>query len=252
MCWKKSNGNNKTLIIHLNAFGGHEGRLASSITNVSEKIINLDTDLLIVNEDPFRVPETIYPAYMVLGCSNENNTITKMCNQIRSYITRDYENIVLYADSRHASTVIAIAFELMDLKPKVLTTGGQTTVDWDHSPWVKSYLKWFNRPKQLENQFLSITPVAIMHMVKCWKFKHMNIDKKILDPYRYIDDYDIQVDYIYGKYDTDYRGFQNYLQKLNKKNVNLREIDYKISNEQTHNIRPYVDRFILPEYINSL
>lgn len=252
MIWKKSNANHDTLIIHLNAFGGHEGRLASSITNVNEKITNLETDLLIVNEDPFRVPETIYPAFMVLGCSNENDTLHKMCNQIRTYIKRDYKNIVLYADSRHASTVVSIAIELKDLKPRVLTTGGQTTVDWDRSPWVRSYLKWFNRPKKLENQVLSITPVAIMHMVKCWKFKHMNIDKKILDPYRYIDDYDIQVDYIYGKYDTDYRGFQNYLQRLNKKNVKLREIDYKISNEQTHNIRPYVDRFILPEYINSL
>jgi hypothetical protein len=252
MIWKKSYKNHDTLIIHLNAFGGHEGRLASSVTNINEKIINLETDLLIVNEDPFRVPETIYPAFMILGCSDNNNTLEKMCNQIRSYIKKEYKNIILYADSRHASSVVSIAIELYDLKPRVLTTGGQTTVDWDRSPWVKNYFKWFNRPKVLRDQHLSITPVAIMHMVKCWKFKNMGLDSILLDPYRYIDDYDIRVDFIYGKYDRDYLGFKNYLSKLNKKNVYMKEIDYKISETQTHNIRPYVDRKILPEYIKNL
>ena len=32
----------------------------------------------------------------------------------------------------------------------------------------------------------------------------------------------------------------------------MKEIDYKISDNQTHNIRPYVDRKILKEFIESL
>ena len=50
----KTNKDYDTLIINLTSYAGHEGRLTSPLTNVSDKIINLDTDLLIVNEDPLR------------------------------------------------------------------------------------------------------------------------------------------------------------------------------------------------------
>ena len=64
MCWKKTTANHDKLIIHLTSFAGHEDRLTSPLTNVSDKIINLDTDLLIVNEDPLRFPESTYPSMM--------------------------------------------------------------------------------------------------------------------------------------------------------------------------------------------
>ena len=51
MCWKKTETTHDTLVIHLTSYAGHEGRLTNALTNVSERIINLETDLLIVNED---------------------------------------------------------------------------------------------------------------------------------------------------------------------------------------------------------
>lgn len=252
MCWKSTDSSHDTLVIHLTSYAGHEGRLTSPLTNISEKITNLDTDLLIVNEDPFRMPESIYPSNLILGCSDTCNDITKMCAQIRTYIKKDYKHVVIYADSKHAGSTVSIAYELSDLNIRVLVTGGQTTYNWDTSPWVKGYLKWCNRPEQLKYQFFSITPVAVMHIVKCYKFKQMKLDERIIDPYRFLDDYNILVDYYYGKYDTDYSGFKNYIKRLELNNLSMHEVDYKISDSQTHNIRPYADRFILSEYIKNL
>jgi len=252
MCWKRTNVEHDTLIIHLTSFAGHEGRLSSPLTNVSEKIINLDTDLLIVNEDPFRMPESLYPSNMVLGVSNKCDSIKSTCNQIRKYINKEYKHVILYADSKHAGSVVSIALELQDLNIRVLTTGGQSTYNWETSPWVKGYLKWFNRPEYLTHQFMPIIGVAIMHIVKCYKFKQMNIDERITDPYKFLNDYDIPVDFFYGKYDIDYVGFKNYVERLKINNLTMHEIDYKISSSQTHNIRPYVDRFVLKDYIENL
>lgn len=254
MCWKRTEQSNDTLIIHLTSYAGHEGRLTSPLTNVSDKIVDLNTDLLIVNEDPFRMPEILYPSNMVLGVSDKCDNITKTCNQIRSYIKKDYKHIILYADSKHAGSVVSIAYELSDLNVRVLTTGGQSTYNWDTSPWVKMYLKWFNRPPYLGHQYLSITPVAVMHVIKCHKFKQMNIDEKYTDPYKFIDEYNIPVDYYHGKYDIGYLGFKNYLETIPqyKRNLKLHEVDYKISDNQTHNIKPYIDRFILKDYIENI
>lgn len=252
MCWKKTDTEHDTLVIHLTSYAGHEGRLTSPLTNVSEKIVNLNTDLLIVNEDPFRMPESSYPSNLILGCSDTCDDITKMCAQIKTYIKKEYKHVVLYADSKHAGSAVSIAYEMSDLNMRVLVTGGQTTYNWDTSPWVKGYLKWFNRPEQLKHQFYSIIPVAIMHIVKCYKFKQMNIDERIIDPYKFLDEYNIPVDFYYGKYDTDYIGFKNYVERLKLHNLTMHEVDYKISDSQTHNIRPYIDRFVLKDYIQNL
>ena len=74
MCWKKTDKEHDKLIILLTSYAGHEGRLTSPLTNVSDKIVKLDTDLLVVNEDPLRYPECLYPSAMVLGVSKENDT----------------------------------------------------------------------------------------------------------------------------------------------------------------------------------
>lgn len=252
MCWKKTDGTNDVLIIHLTSYAGHEGRLASPLTNISDKITNLKTDLLIVNEDPFRMPEILYPSMMVLGVSDTCDTLEKTCKQIRTYIKKEYKKIIIYADSKHAASAVSIAMLLEDLKPHVLVTGGQTSYKWETSVWVKEYLKWFNRPEHLADQNYIVNPVALMHIIKCYKFKQMDVADNIVDPYEYIDEYDITVDFYYGKYDTEYAGFKDYVKRLNRQNVTMHEIDYKISDNQTHNIKPYLERKILPEFINSL
>lgn len=253
MCWKKTDTEHDTLVIHLTSYGGHEGRLTSPLTNISEKIINLDTDLLIVNEDPFRMPEIIYPSMMVLGCSDKCNSIEKMCAQIKTYIKKEYKHVVLYADSKHAGSVLSIAYEMSDLNMRVLVTGGQTTYNWDTSPWIRRYLRWNNGPEQLKDKlFYPINPMDIVHIIKCYKFKQMNVDERVTDPYKFLDEYSIPVDFYYGKYDLDYLGFKNYVERLQLRNLIMHEVDYKISDLQTHNIRPYVDRFILSNYVKSL
>lgn len=252
MCWKKSELNHDTLVIHLTSYAGHEGRLTNSLTHVSDKVRDLDTDLLIVNEDPFRTPESIYPSYFILGCSDECNTIELTANQIRTYIKKEYKHVVLYADSKHAGSVISLAFQLEDLIPKVIVTGGITTYDWETSPWVKMYLKWFNRPDNLKHQYLSISNIAVAHFIKSYKFKQMGISERLTDPYKFLDEYNIKVDFYHGKYDFEYINFKNHVEKLNLRNINMHEVDYKLSDSQTHNIRPYVDRFILSDYIKNL
>jgi hypothetical protein len=252
MCWKKTNIVHDTLVIHLTSFAGHEGRLTNSLTNISPKIIDLDTDLLIVNEDPFRMPESLYPSYFILGCSSKCNSLSATADQIKTYIKKEYKNIVIYADSKHAGSGVSLAYELADLNPRVLVTGGITTYNWDTSPWVTMYLKWFNRPKNLEHQWISVSNIAVAHIIKCYKFKQMGIDERSLDPYKFLNDYNIPVDFCYGKYDSEYLSFKNHVSKLNLHNINMIEVDYKIADSQTHNIRPYVDRKILPEYIKNL
>lgn len=253
MCWKKSDKEHNKLIILLTSYAGHEGRLTSPLTNVSDKIVKLDTDLLVVNEDPLRYPECLYPSAMVLGVSKENDTQEKTCNQIREYIKRDYESVIIYADSKHAGSAVSIAYHLKDIVTNVFVTGGQTTYSWEHSPWVNHYMKWHNRPTELHNQKLDMINVAVMHMVKCWGFKKMNVDVRTVDPFRFLSDYpNIKVDYLYGKYDTEYMGFMKYIEQFNHKNLSIKEIDYKISESQRHNIRPYVDRKLLKSYIDNL
>ena len=42
-----------------------------------------------------------------------------------------------------------------------------------------------------------------------------------------------------------------YIEQFNHKNLSIKEIDYKISESQRHNIRPYVDRKLLKSYIDN-
>lgn len=252
MCWKKTNKEHDILLIHISSYAGHEGRLKSELTNVNPKLYNLDVDFLIVNEDPFRMPESVYPAYMLLGCSEQNNTLEKMCNQIRSYIKKDYKKIVLLGDSKHAASTVGIAMQMHDIVTNVFVTGGMSTYSWEKSPVVKKYFKWHNRPKELEHQFLNITDIEIIYMVKAYNYYKMGLDDKLVDPLRYLHEYDIEVDYYYGKYDTDYIHHLNYAMQFKSDKFRFHEVDYKISDNQTHNIRPYVDRKIFPEYIKNL
>jgi uncharacterized membrane protein len=82
-----------------------------------------------------------------------------------------------------------------------------------------------------------------MHLVKCWKFKELNVEQETVDPYRYISNYkDLKVTYLHGKYDEDYFGFKKYIEQFKSDNLEIVDVDYKISNSQTHNIRPWLDR----------
>ena len=44
---------------------------------------------------------------------------------------------------------VSLAYHLEDIVTNVLLLE-ETTYSWDHSPWIKHYMKWHNRPKHLQ------------------------------------------------------------------------------------------------------
>jgi hypothetical protein len=249
---KKTDKEYDTLVITFPSFAGPEGRFTSNRTNVSERLIDQDTDLLIVNEDPFRMPESLYPSNLMLGISDTYNTVELAVEKIRECITKEYKNIVIHVESKHAAAGATYAIQLNDIVTHLFVMTGATTFKWDKSPWVQKYLKWASRPESLKDQFLDMPDVQFMHIIKTYNFKKMRISDKILDPFAYIGDYDIKIDYYHGKYDTDFISFKKVVEEQNIKNLTMHTIDYKISDTQTHNIKPHLDRYIIPEYIKSL
>lgn len=249
---KKTNKEHDTLVITFPSFAGPEGRFSSKRTNVSDKLIEQDVDLLIVNEDPFRMPESLYPSNLMLGISDTYNTVELTAQKIRDCITKEYKNIVIHVESKHAAAGATYAIQLNDIVTHLFVMTGATTFKWDKSPWVQKYLKWDNRPEALKHQFLDMPDVQYMHIIKTYNFKKMGIPDKILDPFAYIGEYDIKIDYYHGKHDTDFISFKKVVEEQKIKNLNIHIIDYMISATQTHNIKPYLDRYVIPEYINSL
>lgn len=249
---KKTDKEHNTLVITFPSFAGPEGRFTSTRTNVSQKLIEEDTDLLIVNEDPFRMPESLYPSNLMLGVSNELNTVELTAKKIRECITKEYKNIVIHVESKHAAAGATYAIQLSDIVTHLFVMTGATTFKWDKSPWVQKYLKWESRPEALKEQFLDMPDVQFMHVIKTYNFKKMGISDKILDPFSYIGNYNIKIDYYHGKYDTDFVSFKKIVEDQNIKNLTMHVIDYKISDAQTHNIKPYLDRYIIPKYFKSI
>lgn len=247
---KKTSTNHDTLIITFPSFAGPEGRFSANRTNISEKIIEQDTDLIVVHEDPFRMPEHLYPSNLMLGISDELNTVELAAERIRECITKEYKNIIIHSESKHCAGGVSYALQLSDIVTHILLMAGPTTFDWDRSPWVQKYLKWEKRPEELKYQFLDMPDAQFMHIIKTYNFKKMNLSDEILNPFKYISNTNIKVDYYQGKYDRDYIGFRNLIRDIH--NVTIHEVDYKISDTQTHNIKPYLDRHVIPEYIKSL
>lgn len=247
---KKTSTDHDTLIITFPSFAGPEGRFSASRTSISEKIIEQDTDLIVVHEDPFRMPEHLYPSNLMLGISDELNTVELAVERIRECITKEYKHVVIHSESKHCAGGVTYALQLRDIVTHVLVMAGPTTFDWDISPWVKKYLKWSGRPEHLKHQFLDMPDAQMMHLIKTYNFKKMNLSDEILNPFNYISDTDIKVDYYQGIYDNDYIGFKNLIK--DNPNVTIHDVDYKISDTQTHNIKPYLDRHVIPEYIENL
>lgn len=251
MCISKKDDAHDTLIIQLVAYGGHELRLKFPFSATAKEIYNCDADVLLVNDSPLRFPEFLHPSFLLMGCSDRLDTMEKMSQEIRDIIklkeekeNNKYKKIVVYADSRHAGSGVSLACYMSDIVDKVFIVHGTTVYNFDESPIVKSYFKDNN----------SITsPVQWMHLVKTYQLTHRyNIDNRLLDPFRYLNEYDIEVDYYYGKYDEEYKPFLHYAMQFNNNNIEFHEVDYKFSETSTHWIRSHVDKKILPEYIRCV
>lgn len=249
---KKTYSDYNTLIIIFPSYAGPEGRFTSNRDNVGEKIIELDTDLLIINEDPFRMPESLYPSNLMLGISNTYNSVESTAKKLRQCIKKEYKNVIIYSESKHAAAGATYAIQLSDIVTHLFIMSGPTTFNWDESPWVQKYIKWANRPEELEHQWIDMPDVQWMHLIKCYNFKKMGLSDKILSPFKYINDYDIDINYYQGKYDLDYVGFKRFLENQKLDNLNIHSVDYKISDTQKHNIKSYLDRYIFPQYIKNL
>lgn len=250
MCISKKDTKHDTLIIQLVAYGGHELRLKIPFSATSKEIYDCDADVLLVNDSPLRFPEFLHPSFLLMGCSDRLNTMEKMAQEIRDIIKKKeekennkYKKIVVYADSRHAGSGVSLACYMSDIVSRVFIVHGTTVYNFDESPIVKEYF---------ESGSVS-SAVQWMHLVKTYQLTHRyNTDKKLLDPFRYLNEYDIEVDYYYGKYDTEYKKFLDYARQFNNPNIEFNEVDYQFSKTQTHWIRGHVDKKILPKWVESL
>ena len=93
----------------------------------------------------------------------------------------------------------------------------------------------------------------VTHVTKCFELKKRGVSHEYLSRLEYLNKYpNIQVDYYYGKYDSEHKQFLDYAFNYKTDNINFHEVDYKVGNKSTHHIRPVIDRKILPEYIDRL
>lgn len=246
MCISNKQEDHDTLLIQLSSLATHELRLTMPFHSTSTTIYNLNADILPVTEDPLRFPESIYPSNFNLGCSERLNTLSLMANDIRrimQQVNKNYKNVVVYSDSKLAGAGISLAIELNDIVTSCFIIHGITTHDFNKSPIVNMYLNDNN---------LHLTPTQYMHIIKSYQYTHKHdVPKQVLDPISYIKEHNINVEYYYGKYDDEYKPFLDYTRSIDT-NINYHEVDYKTTDNNTHRIRTYVDRFILSEYINSL
>lgn len=237
------------LQVHFVSYASHEGRLRLSHVYLQDYIEELECDLLIVNEDALRLPEILYPSSFLLGNGNVNDTPEKLAQKIKKFLPL-YRKSFLYCDSRHAGSGVAIG-DLAGIE-NAFVVHGQCVYDWDKSPWCQTALKY---EKMKDNGAIDpdLKDVMLVTVMKTWQWMKEVNDIKIMDPYRYTN---MNVSYHYGIYDVDYESMLTYLKRtLNNRdshNVKLIPIDYKFSKTNTHYIRSYTDKKLLPEYIKNL
>lgn len=254
-------GTKQNLLIYVCSHAGIENRMSNSILGIPDRIREMSDrfDILVLNEHPLRFPESLYPAYLTLGCSEENNTFEKMCSALRSCITSKYNKTMVMGDSKHAAISLSIAHKLHNIVTNVFIIHGQTSYAWDESGWVQSYLKYLNKRDKVLNKtghrddtmIYNISGPHIFHILKTYKLKQMGISNEILSPFKYHKNYNITVDYYYSKEDREYFAFFKWLDENKNGNINIHNVDY-VNKSNPHFIRPYVERKILPDYIDRL
>ena len=259
-CIASKLNNKDNLIIYLISHAGIENRLKHKMISIPDRIKKLenDFDIIAVNEHPLRFPEIIYPSFLVLGCSEENNTFDKMCDAIRNSITKSYKKVIVMGDSKNAAIALSVSHRLHDIVTNTFIIHGKTSYAWEDSGWVQSYLKYlkkrqitFEKSGHLDDTMMhDISGVALYHIVKCYKYAKMNIDDRILSPFKYHDEYNIKVDYVYNEYDTEYNPFIEWLIDNSTGDITIHKIQQESHNP--HFIRPHVEKTILPDYISKV
>jgi hypothetical protein len=263
-CFGKSKnfGSKENLIIYICSHAGIENRMNLPILSMPNRIKDLNDrfDVLTINEHPLRFPESQYPSYLVLGCSDIHNTFEKMCNYISTLIDKKYKKVVVFGDSKHAAISLSIAHALDDIVTNVFIAHGQTSYDWEESGWIQSYIKYITKRNKiyentgyLDDKMLNdISGPHIFHILKCYKFKKLNIKNEILSPFKYHKNYkNIDVAYFYNKNDLEYKPFIDWLLKNATGSITFNDIDYDNKVNQ-HFIKPYLERKIIPDYINKV
>lgn len=259
-CVGKIENDNDNLIIYTISHAGIENRMNLPIIGLPDRIYDLKDrfDIVCLNEHPFRFPEILYPSNLVLGCSDKNNTFDKMINSIKNTITKSYKKVIVFGDSKHAAISLSISHALSDIVTNVFIIHGQTSYAWNDSGWVQPYLKYlekrqniFEKTGYIDNTMAEEIPGAqLYHIIKSYMFNKMNIDDRVLSPFKYHNEYNIKIDYIYNKYDHDHMHFADWLLKNATGNINFHKLEEKSHNP--HFIRPHVERKILPKYINEI
>lgn len=254
-------GTKENLLIYVCSHAGIENRMSNSVLSIPDRIRKLSDkfDILVLNEHPLRFPESLYPAYLTLGCSEENNTFEKMCSALRSCITSKYNKTVVMGDSKHSAISLSIAQYLNDIVTNAFIIHGQTSYDWDESGWVQTYLKYLQVRKKIhektgyldDDMLNSISGPHIFHILKTYKLKQLGVSKKILSPFKYHKNYNIKVDYYYSEHDREYASFIRWLKENKTGDINIHEIDY-LNKSNPHFIKPHIEKKVLTDYIDGL
>lgn len=260
-CIASKLNNKDNLIIYLISHGGIHSRMTLRMIGIPDRIKKLesDFDIIAVNEHPIRLPESLYPSSLLLGCSDKNNTFSKVCNAIRSAAsTKSYKKIIVMGDSKNASVALSVSHRLSDIVTNTFIIHGATSYSWEDSGWVQSYLKYLKKRKitfeksgHLDDTMMhDISGAELYHIVKCYNYSKMNIDDRILSPFKYHDEYNIKVDYVVNEYDTQYKPFIDWLENNLLGDITIHKIQQESHNP--HFIRPTVEREILPDYISKV
>lgn len=235
----------KYTMVYLVSFAGHEGRLSWGADCFPESISKTKCNMLIVNEDPFRMPEYEYPSCFILGNSQINPTWDKLIAKLKAILDEYSKDkiVFLYADSKHAGSGIGMAGHLGLQYAFIIH--GQNTYDWDNNPWVQHWLK----KKNIDN----LGEVQQMAIVKAWRNRKR--DTLFTDPLQHLSEWpNLRIDYYYGAYDVEYEGFADYLADfVDGKQLIAHQVDFRFSpHDNGHFIRTFVDREILPVYMSTL
>ena len=254
-------GTKQNLLIYVCSHAGIENRMSNTILSIPDRIRELSDrfDILVLNEHPLRFPESLYPAYLTLGCSEENNTFEKMCKSLEKSIEKNYDTVLVLGDSKHAAITLSIAHKLHKIVTNVFLIHGQTSYDWDESGWVQSYLKYLKKRDEVfektghrdDSMIHNISGPHIFHILKTYKLKQLGISNEILSPFKYHKNYNIKVDYYYSEHDIEYAHFIKWLKENKTGNIQLHKVDY-VNKSNPHFIRPYIERNVLPNYIDGL
>lgn len=227
--WLNQRTDSDTLIISLASLAGLEWRLFTPNLSFTSGLLHKTTsDILVVQESSFRLPESRYPSFYMEGIDNDTNTFELLVEKIRTEIknreekyNKKFRKITLYGDSKHCAATISIFLHLQDIVEMCIVTHGHATYDYKVCPWYNAWMEWKDN-YWFPNRYKNPKPFTIHmptwgHILKILHFRDMGLDSKILDPVRQLEHANIdknRIYYFYGDKDLPHQLQLDYVKQF--------------------------------------